>query len=65
MLKRLLAPLLTLLLLVGVGAAIYDQTSNKTPESSQALYEIKGVIGSEKEEFFRDPQTIAALAKFK
>jgi hypothetical protein len=68
MLKRLLAPLLTLLLLAGVGIAIYisvtDQANTKAiTESSQALHEIKGVIGSEKEEFFRDPQTIAALAK--
>ena len=68
MLKRLLAPLLTLLLLAGVGAAIYvsvtDQAGNKTAaDSSSTLHEIKGVIGSEKEEFFRDPQTIAALAK--
>lgn len=66
MLKRLLAPLLTLLLLAGVGAAIYvsvtDPAGNKTPESS-TLHEIKGVIGSEKVDFFRDPQTIAALAK--
>ncbi|MDP3007439.1 MAG: hypothetical protein Q8N30_00015 [Methylococcales bacterium] len=29
----------------------------------QAQHEIKGVIGSEKEAFFRDPDTIAALAK--
>jgi hypothetical protein len=64
MLKRLLAPLLTLMLLAGVGAAIYvsvtDQASKK---ASQGLHEIKGVIGSEKVDFFRDPDTIAALAK--
>jgi hypothetical protein len=64
MLKRLLAPLLTLILLVGVGVAIYmavrDQAQTK---KVQALHEIKGVISSEKEEFFRNPQTIAALAK--
>ena len=67
MLKRLLAPLLTLLLLAGVGAAIYvsvtEQAGNTAVDSSSSLHEIKGVIGSEKEEFFRDPQTIAALAK--
>ena len=67
MLKRLLAPLLTLLLLAGVGAAIYvsvtEQAGNTAVDSSSTLHEIKGVIGSEKEEFFRDPQTIAALAK--
>lgn len=68
MLNRLLAPLLTLMLLIGVGSAIYisinDQSKNiATSEQSQTLHEIKGVIGSEKEDFFRDPQTIAALAK--
>jgi hypothetical protein len=68
MLKRLLAPLLTLILLVGVGTAIYisvtEQANKKAAvEQAQTLHEIKGVIGSEKEEFFRDPQTIAALAK--
>jgi hypothetical protein len=64
MLKRLLAPLLTLLLLAGVGVAIYiSETEQAGTESSQALHEIKGLIGSEKVEFFRDPETIAALAK--
>jgi hypothetical protein len=64
MLKRLLAPLLTLMLLAGVGYAIYISVANKSSvDQPQALIEIKGVIGSEKEEFFRDPQTVAALAK--
>jgi hypothetical protein len=68
MLKRLLAPLLTLMLLAGVGYAIYlaitESTNTKAvSEQSQALREIKGVIGSEKEDFFHDPQTVAALAK--
>jgi hypothetical protein len=64
MLKRLLAPLLTLMLLAGVGAAIYVSVTDQSSKiTSQAQYEIKGVIGSEKEEFFRDPDTIAALAK--
>jgi hypothetical protein len=67
MLKRLLAPLLTLMLLSGVGYAIYlsigKQLDTKTDSTPSSLREIKGVIGSEKEEFFRDPQTIAALAK--
>jgi len=68
MLKRLLAPLLTLILLIGVGAAFYlsvtDQANTKlVADQSQALHDIKGVIGSEKEDFFRDQQTIEALAK--
>lgn len=68
MLKRLLAPLLTLLLLIGVGAAIYvsvtDQANTKAAtEQVQTLHAIRGVIGSEKDDFFRDPETVAALAK--
>lgn len=68
MLKRVLAPLLTLLLLAGVGYAIYisvtGQANTKAAaDKLDAVHEIKGVIGSEKEDFFRDPETVAALAK--
>jgi hypothetical protein len=69
MIKRLLAPFLTLLLLAGVGYAIYlsviEQQATSQTNSAEAgtLDELKGVIGSEKEAFFRDPETIAALAK--
>lgn len=68
MLKRVLAPLLTLILLAGVGYAIYISvynpvTNQAADNQSQTLLEIKGVIGSEKIEFFRDPLTVAALAK--
>ncbi len=68
MLQRLLAPLLTLLLLGGVGFAIYRSVTEQantqtTAEQTPILQDINGVISSEKEEFFRDPQTIAALAK--
>ncbi|MFZ2725006.1 MAG: hypothetical protein WAX77_02010 [Methylococcaceae bacterium] len=64
MLKRLFAPLLTLVLLIAVSAAIYQSIKEQhTEQIAPVLKEIKGVIGSEKEAFFRDPQTIAALAK--
>lgn len=53
--KRVLAPLLTLLLIAGVGYAIFLSARE------QAVVVVKGVIGSEKEEFFRDPRVIAAL----
>jgi hypothetical protein len=53
--KRFLAPVLTALLIVGVGYALYVSLRE------QAVVTVKGVIGSEKEEFFRDPRVIAAL----
>jgi hypothetical protein len=63
MLKRLLAPVLTLLLLVGVSTAIYLSVKEQASLQAPALQELKGIIGSEKEDFFRDPETVAALAK--
>jgi hypothetical protein len=53
--KRFLAPLLTLLLVVGVGYAIYVSVKE------QSVTVVRGLIGSEKEEFFRDPRVIEAL----
>lgn len=53
--KKLVAPLLTLLLVAGVGYAVYLSASE------QSVVLVKGVIGSEKEEFFRDPRVVAAL----
>lgn len=53
--KRLLAPVLTLLLALGVGYATYLSVSE------QSITVVKGLIGSEKEEFFRDPRVIEAL----
>lgn len=66
MLKRLFAPLLILVLFIGGGVAIYISTTDQIKNNNadkQNLREIKGIIGSEKEAFFRDEQTIAALAK--
>ena len=53
--KRIIAPLLTALLIAGVGTALYLSISE------QSVIEVRGLIGSEKEEFFRDPRVIAAL----
>ena len=55
--RRPLALLLTILLAIGVGAAIYYSASE------QAVQPVKGLIGSEKEEFFRDPDVVAALRR--
>ncbi len=61
MLRRLVAPLLTLLLLAGVGTAIYVSIEGQIESASSA--EIRGISGSEKLPFFQDLQTQEALAK--
>ena len=58
-LRKFLGILLTLLLLVGVGAAIYGSVKEQLGGSVV----VKGLIGSEKEAFFRDPRVVAALEK--
>lgn len=58
---RTFAPILTLLLVVGVGAAIYISAQEQW--TAHNLEQIKGVSGSEKLPFFQDERTIAALAE--
>jgi hypothetical protein len=53
--KRFLAPALTLFLALGVGYAIYLSVAE------QSVTVVKGLIGSEKEDFFRDPRVVDAL----
>jgi hypothetical protein len=57
--KKIIGPLFTLFLLIGVGVAIYLSVREQMIE----LEPVTGLIGSEKEEFFRDPEVVAALAK--
>jgi hypothetical protein len=52
-LKRLLGPLLTIALLVGVGLAIYQSAREQI-----GVETVRGLIGSEKEDFFLDPRVI-------
>lgn len=59
--RRILGPLLALILAIGIGSAVYISANRKADERSarqaaQAVVEIKGMIGSEKESFFLDPQ---------
>ncbi|MFM8332111.1 MAG: hypothetical protein ACKN9T_10520 [Candidatus Methylumidiphilus sp.] len=56
-----LAPLLTLLLVLGLGAGIYVSVNEQLAQ--QRVVTVRGLIGSEKEDFFNDPRVIAALAK--
>jgi hypothetical protein len=59
--KRPLNILLTVLLLAGLGFGIYVSVRGQV--QARSVVTVRGVIGSEKEDFFRDPEVIAALAK--
>ena len=58
---RVFAPVLTLLLLVGVGAAIYMSAQEQW--TARNLEKINGVSGSEKLPLFQDERTISVLAE--
>ena len=59
--KRPLNILLTVLLLLGLGFGIYVSVRGQL--SARSVVTVRGVIGSEKEDFFRDPEVVAALLK--
>ncbi len=59
--RRVLVPLLTVLLLAGLGYAIWASVSGQL--AARRVITARGLIGSEKEDFFRDPEVQAALQK--
>ncbi|WP_424951812.1 hypothetical protein [Deinococcus sp.] len=59
--KRPLNILLTVLLLAGLGVGIFFSVRGQI--QSRSVVTVKGVIGSEKEDFFRNPEVVAALLK--
>ena len=59
--KRLLGPFLLVLLLAGVGVAIYYSVSDQFTQRS--IVTVRGLISSDKEEYFRDPRVIDALKR--
>jgi len=61
MLRRIFAPILTFILIVGVGAAIYMSASEQF--NTMNVEQAKGLSGSEKLPFFQDQRTAKALAK--
>jgi hypothetical protein len=66
--KRLIGPLLALVLLVGIGFAGYRSYSQNATEQAaqleaQKVEVVRGLIGSEKESFFNDPRVQAVLRK--
>jgi hypothetical protein len=66
--QRVIGPILALLVLAGVGAAIAISSARKSAQdklfaATSSIVTIKGMIGSEKESFFSDPRLVAALAR--
>lgn len=59
--RRILGPLLSVILILGVGIAIYLSASEQM--AARRVVTVKGLIGSEKEEFFRDQRVIEVLRK--
>ena len=57
--RRILGPLLSVILILGVGAAIF--LSARDQLAARRVVTVTGLIGSEKEEFFRDPRVVAVL----
>jgi hypothetical protein len=58
-LKRAVGPVLLVVLVVGVGGAIYFSALEQI--ASRRVLTVRGLIGSEKEAFFEDPRVIEAL----
>ncbi len=59
--KRILGPILLVVLVLGVGAAIF--LSARQQIASRRIVTVRGLIGSEKESFFKDPRVVEALRK--
>lgn len=59
--RKILGPVLTLLLLAGVSTAIYLSVQEQWRAGQIA--QIRGLIGSEKEDFFHDPRVVEALRR--
>lgn len=59
--KRLLGPVLLVILIIGVAGGIF--ISAREQLTARRVIIVRGLIGSEKEEFFQDPQVAAALRK--
>ncbi len=66
--KRILGPALAVVLLLGISAATYtsyqkNHALTAAKRATEAILEVKGMVGSEKESYFSDPRVIALLAQ--
>src|ERR1700754_3499535 len=67
LLRRILGPALAVILLAGVAAGVYvsagrQSASNAARDAAAAIVDVRGMIGSEKETFFADPEVVKLLA---
>ncbi len=61
MFKKFLGPVLLVILIAGIGTAIFFSARNAL--EARNILQARGLIGSEKEEFFKDPRVIEELRK--
>jgi hypothetical protein len=59
--KRIFGPVLLAILIVGVAGGIFISVRDQL--ASRQVITVRGLIGSEKEEFFKDPRVVEALRK--
>jgi len=59
--RRIFGPAITILLLAGLGFAIYRSVGEQL--TARRAVTIRGLIGSEKEEFFKDPEVLDTLRR--
>ena len=59
--RKIIAPLVSLLLLAGIGVAVYFSATEQFALRSKV--EVRGLVGSEKIPFFHDQEVIDALAR--
>lgn len=59
--KKVLGPLLLVVLILGVAGAIFVSAGEQLAQ--QRIVTVRGLIGSEKRDFFQDPEVIAAFRK--
>lgn len=66
--NKILGPVLAAVLAIGIAVAIYvsntrQSEADQSQRAAQAIIDVKGMIGSEKESFFTDPDVIAQLTR--
>src|SRR5215470_2738088 len=59
--RRFLGPVVTILLLAGLAFAIYRSVGEQL--TARRAVTVRGLIGSEKEEFFKDPEVLDTLRR--